>query len=341
MPMLYGEGQKAFLRLQEEIVRICPDLSIFAWKTPTVEAEEEEAPMASSIFASAVVDFTGSGSFVAHNAHSTNDFFISNQGIKIHTRLAMQSAPNRQGYRYVFPVCKIDDGTILGIRLRKCGASQLVREDPSALIGVNMSFPSMQSRTMYLLVRLPPAYFPRYLLQDVVLHTRSHILQIVLPPELVVNNVWPWSRWDAQDQIFFVSDNTSLDFSAAKVSGVFDIGRSSKRVDAHFDFMLYSLGWANIRSRKCNFTVIPWKPSDGTLKDLNDKLQQYDYDTSMVEDDFKAYKIPMSSSAELKLTDSRYMMKVDCNSSLVSNPSLCHVPFWKLELSWDIQSSLV
>jgi len=31
MPMLYGEGDKAFLRLQEEIIRKYNDLSIFAW----------------------------------------------------------------------------------------------------------------------------------------------------------------------------------------------------------------------------------------------------------------------------------------------------------------------
>ncbi|KAF2665546.1 hypothetical protein BT63DRAFT_363851, partial [Microthyrium microscopicum] len=31
MPMLYGEGRKAFRRLQEEIIRYSTDLSIFAW----------------------------------------------------------------------------------------------------------------------------------------------------------------------------------------------------------------------------------------------------------------------------------------------------------------------
>ncbi|KAM7215963.1 heterokaryon incompatibility domain containing protein [Rhypophila decipiens] len=31
MPMLYGEGKKAFLRLQEEIIKSSTDLSIFAW----------------------------------------------------------------------------------------------------------------------------------------------------------------------------------------------------------------------------------------------------------------------------------------------------------------------
>ncbi|KAK4556612.1 hypothetical protein LTR86_006183 [Recurvomyces mirabilis] len=34
MPLLYGEGQKAFVRLQHEIIRSSPDETIFAWRTP-------------------------------------------------------------------------------------------------------------------------------------------------------------------------------------------------------------------------------------------------------------------------------------------------------------------
>ncbi|KAH8819884.1 heterokaryon incompatibility protein-domain-containing protein [Xylogone sp. PMI_703] len=34
MPMLYGEGQMAFLRLQEEVIKKTNDLSLFAWTSP-------------------------------------------------------------------------------------------------------------------------------------------------------------------------------------------------------------------------------------------------------------------------------------------------------------------
>ena len=33
MPLLYGDGSKAFLRLQEEILRQTDDETIFAWNT--------------------------------------------------------------------------------------------------------------------------------------------------------------------------------------------------------------------------------------------------------------------------------------------------------------------
>jgi len=34
IPLLYGEEEKAFRRLQEEIIRTTPDRSIFAWRLP-------------------------------------------------------------------------------------------------------------------------------------------------------------------------------------------------------------------------------------------------------------------------------------------------------------------
>lgn len=37
MPLLYGEGEKAFSRLQEEIIKMSDDHSIFAWETDVIE----------------------------------------------------------------------------------------------------------------------------------------------------------------------------------------------------------------------------------------------------------------------------------------------------------------
>lgn len=49
MPMLYGEGEKAFIRLQEEIIRSSSDESIFAWRAngialPVIQNGELLAP---------------------------------------------------------------------------------------------------------------------------------------------------------------------------------------------------------------------------------------------------------------------------------------------------------
>ncbi|KAI6003308.1 heterokaryon incompatibility protein-domain-containing protein [Pisolithus orientalis] len=53
MPMLYGEGEKAFQRLQLEIIRVSNDHSIFAWYSPT--------PRPGSVLAEDPRDFRGCG----------------------------------------------------------------------------------------------------------------------------------------------------------------------------------------------------------------------------------------------------------------------------------------
>jgi len=40
MPLLYGEGEKAFLRLQEHIAATSTDHSLFAWSVPSEGAVE-------------------------------------------------------------------------------------------------------------------------------------------------------------------------------------------------------------------------------------------------------------------------------------------------------------
>jgi hypothetical protein len=42
MPLLYGEGARAFIRLQEEILKVSNDQSLFAWKYPMVEFYRDE-----------------------------------------------------------------------------------------------------------------------------------------------------------------------------------------------------------------------------------------------------------------------------------------------------------
>lgn len=48
MPLLYGEGQRAFLRLQEEILKVGTDLSILAWSHLSTSRPADKALLADS-----------------------------------------------------------------------------------------------------------------------------------------------------------------------------------------------------------------------------------------------------------------------------------------------------
>ncbi|KAF2092811.1 HET-domain-containing protein, partial [Rhizodiscina lignyota] len=81
MPLIYGEGPKAFLRLQEEIIRNSNDLSIFAFPGPPT------SPSLSlhfcDLLALSTSDFMGCGSLshIGTDVHWNNAFALTNKGL--------------------------------------------------------------------------------------------------------------------------------------------------------------------------------------------------------------------------------------------------------------------
>lgn len=74
MPMLYGEGAKAFLRLQEEIVKRTNDLSLLAWKNQAPSVGEHGC----GVLASSPSAFRCSGGF--SYGVCENEFSVTNKG---------------------------------------------------------------------------------------------------------------------------------------------------------------------------------------------------------------------------------------------------------------------
>ncbi|RYO84341.1 hypothetical protein DL762_005704 [Monosporascus cannonballus] len=78
MPLLYGEGSRAFIRLQEEIAKETNDLSLFAWKTTSTDQ------MYHGVFASSPAEFRDSGSITPVSSTAFNpDFTITNKGLRL------------------------------------------------------------------------------------------------------------------------------------------------------------------------------------------------------------------------------------------------------------------
>lgn len=79
MPMLYGEGDKAFIRLQEEILKDSGDESLFLWTDDDTESSATTGLLAPSPDA-----FKGSGQFFPYfDWEPRAPFFKTNQGLQI------------------------------------------------------------------------------------------------------------------------------------------------------------------------------------------------------------------------------------------------------------------
>lgn len=85
IPLLYGEGPKAFIRLQEEIVKHSNDCSIFCWGWPQNTAPSRSLLIWNGCLAPEPSAFKDSGDFYASPSGQLlpKDFQITNNGLRI------------------------------------------------------------------------------------------------------------------------------------------------------------------------------------------------------------------------------------------------------------------
>ncbi|KAK0651475.1 heterokaryon incompatibility protein-domain-containing protein [Cercophora newfieldiana] len=96
MPLLYGEGEAAFIRLQEEIIKHSDDKTIFAWDLP--QQGQVHSPAKATVYQSALAPspaaFAQRGNLVPRAAGSEfAHFALTNSGLHLQARLAALDGP--------------------------------------------------------------------------------------------------------------------------------------------------------------------------------------------------------------------------------------------------------
>lgn len=134
LPMIYGEGERAFLRLQEEIARETNDMSLFAWR-----AGEDESDDFRGIFAKSPAEFAGCRDLVrlVDILGTSPEFFITNHGVRMET--ALTPAP-LDPFDSILDLGCCDttaDGVRLGIWVHRVG-SRFIRRRPNVLQEVDL-----------------------------------------------------------------------------------------------------------------------------------------------------------------------------------------------------------
>ncbi|KFY48760.1 hypothetical protein V495_01053, partial [Pseudogymnoascus sp. VKM F-4514 (FW-929)] len=113
MPLLYGEGERAFIRLEEEIIKRSDDHSIFAWTSSS------DAPyMTSGLLATSPLQFKHSGRIDSFRGATdqSRPYLMTNKGLSIKMNLLKGNGP--QEYFAVLDCCTMDRW-ILAICLRE------------------------------------------------------------------------------------------------------------------------------------------------------------------------------------------------------------------------------
>lgn len=112
MPMLYGEGELAFIRLQEEIIKMSDDHSIFAWSSRHVKTQDLLAPSPSVFLDSSRIIPLNPAAMARGGA--TGAITLDNKGIRL--ELDLHTQIGRNGERLAILPC-----TVQGLPERRVG----------------------------------------------------------------------------------------------------------------------------------------------------------------------------------------------------------------------------
>ena len=142
MPLLYGEGENAFRRLQLEILKVSTDHSLFAW---TGQGQER------GLLAHSPSEFVNCGSVCEVNGNwAKSPYSMTNQGLCISLRLkwildnsSYYDRPRECGTRVEVQILAIldcqredqqdRDYTMLAVRLKETSGGTFVRINPSKI----------------------------------------------------------------------------------------------------------------------------------------------------------------------------------------------------------------
>ena len=254
MPLLYGEESKAFRRLQEEIIRSSPDLSIFAWiaepsRTGSSPLESDIQPHC-GLLAQSPVPFAHARKLqTASFGDYSIEFSVRNNGIKTNSVFHTDSM---DGYISILPLyCHSSTGPDLAIRLRKVGSNTFVRDGPYNLYCYNDTLLKRATQGYcYVLVEQPSTRAPlAWSLSEptkkswtplFISSSHRNVLSIrcatfdetVIQVQLVAT----LGCFDDEDGVFFVPEGDRTDCAGEMLT--------VHVYDESFQFMILAFGWS-------------------------------------------------------------------------------------------------
>lgn len=221
MPMLYGEGEKAFYRLQKKIVNSIYDLSILAWSPPDSIEEDFCGCFAKHPdYFSSCLDWPNSADW---SLVEEGQMTVTSKGLVVQVPDENIARLENGQHQHVL---KLGHLLNLALPLRKIGPHTFIR---SRDIGGQNSFKPManlskyvqsQDKSFTLLTKLPGTYQSNFLNRihspNLASFSRLTTVRIKWPPSLSDASFWtsPFKCWDAEDEVFFATPSSLKNWAA-------------------------------------------------------------------------------------------------------------------------------
>lgn len=201
MPMLYGEGMRAFQRLQEEIIKTSTDMSLFCWRAKRSDTRYRgllaDSPREFASYYRTALDSRKSISWTS--VGSEKEFAVTNKGIRIDAELV--STPHGPGGQIVKALrCNLrpDDYVVL-IPIRHFRDNVYIRETPHMIVSSDSA--EVENKLIYIAKTVD-----RRMDQDLAQHMDLRLSFVIspIPPafRIVPVRCWPAVQWREGPQHF-------------------------------------------------------------------------------------------------------------------------------------------
>ncbi|KAI1373141.1 HET-domain-containing protein [Hypoxylon crocopeplum] len=201
MPLLYGEGKKAFTRLQEEIIRSSHDLSIFAWKSDGNDMRRFRGLMATS-----PAEFRGCQKLVKPSFEWNNggEYGLTSRGLRTDGLVRIGRGEAAAVGSYFLSLDCVEERQsklILVISLRQYGPGLFARRMPwvrTTVVDLNVYSATRLSQPQYVCCKDTP------LLENVVMASRVNAIQVRFSSDhfdIESATAFPQADWDLRNSI--------------------------------------------------------------------------------------------------------------------------------------------
>jgi Heterokaryon incompatibility protein (HET) len=202
MPLIYGEGIKAFRRLQEEIMKINNDMTIFAWKKLESQTQQDL-----SLFAISPKAFADSSDIVSFDNSHLN-FSITNVGLRVPEGVTLRISDtfatasfenyDRRGHLILLGYVGSDKN--YGIYVRKVGPGFFCREDSSLTLLTHAEvtqFRVLEVDSYHIIINQAiPSSLSAYS------RFRNGSIHVPFHDKFTLIDWKPYTLWDISDRVF-------------------------------------------------------------------------------------------------------------------------------------------
>jgi hypothetical protein len=341
MPLLYGEGEKAFRRLQNEIIRSTADLSIFAWSIPRAVDEETVSPAyADGVLCGVLADspdrFESCSNFVTSPHVDYKESSVTNVGVKIRAQILGRRIGMKGAKGYVLPLNCTGNGRQIGLRLRQVGYDEYLRANPFTLLFYDEnSLQATRPAERQLLTAIPN------MCATSAIHTkhetnflpsgRTHILRIEGSTSVLPGNPWPADRYDLQDQLFFLYRRPSRDFATIDVTVLIQSPWISTSQHQWVRCKLLALGWSSSNSSIAQFGIIEKDKYAAGIREVQSYVTDWDLDRDNMAYQLTVNGIPKCSNLRYLLPANGHVAHIKLVPRLREDPTMSGNPFWSIE----------